>query len=300
MAAGLGFKTFSTGDVLSATDVNGYLMQGILVFASAAARDAAITAPAEGQFAYLKDTNVTTYYTGSAWANVDTTGMTNPMTTTGDTIYSSSGSTPARLGIGTAGQVLQVNSGATAPEWTTPAGGGAAFYPPKRTGFFLSTPCSTYGTVTPTNQRTYFLPIFLPTGTLNRISCATTGTFSGTATVRLGIYNADANNLPSTVLLDAGTVNCTSSTTVYNITISQAITEGFYWLAFNSQTNASTNHFEGPTGSIASVNTLNMRFSDTTGQSCVGVVQSGVSGAFGTFSYSDVTADAPIIFVRQA
>jgi hypothetical protein len=50
--------------------------------------------------------------------------MTNPMTTTGDTIYSSSGSTPARLGIGTAGQVLRVNSGATAPEWATPASSG--------------------------------------------------------------------------------------------------------------------------------------------------------------------------------
>jgi hypothetical protein len=122
MAAGLGFKTFSTGDVLSATDVNGYLMQGILVFASATARDAAITAPAEGQFAYLKDTNVTTYYTGSAWANVDTTGMTNPMTTTGDTIYSSSGSTPARLGIGSTGDVLTVAAGV--PSWAAPAGGG--------------------------------------------------------------------------------------------------------------------------------------------------------------------------------
>jgi len=124
MAAGLGFKTFNTGDVLSAADVNGYLMQGVLVFADATARDAAITSPQEGQFAFLKNTNVTTYYTGSAWANLDTTGMTNPMTTTGDTIYSSSGSTPARLGIGTAGQVLQVNSGATAPEWATPAAGG--------------------------------------------------------------------------------------------------------------------------------------------------------------------------------
>jgi hypothetical protein len=124
MAAGLGFKTFTTGEVLTAADTNGYLMQGILVFASATARDAAITSPQEGQFAYLKDTNVTTYYTGSAWANVDTTGMTNPMTTTGDIIYSSSGSTPARLGIGTAGQVLKVNSGATAPEWAAPAGGG--------------------------------------------------------------------------------------------------------------------------------------------------------------------------------
>jgi hypothetical protein len=54
----------------------------------------------------------------------DATGMTNPMTTTGDVIYSSSGSTPARLGLGTAGQVLKVNSGATAPEWGTAAAAG--------------------------------------------------------------------------------------------------------------------------------------------------------------------------------
>jgi hypothetical protein len=119
MAAGLGFKDFVTGEVLTAADVDGYLMQGVWVFASAAARDAAVTSPQEGNFAYLKDTNVTTYYTGSAWANLDTTGMTNPMTTTGDTIYSSSGSTPARLGIGSTGQVLTVAGGV--PSWATPA-----------------------------------------------------------------------------------------------------------------------------------------------------------------------------------
>jgi hypothetical protein len=122
MAAGLGFKDFTTGEVLTANDVDGYLMQGVWVFASAAARDAAVTSPQEGNFAYLKDTNVTTYYTGSAWANLDTTGMTNPMTTTGDTIYSSSGSTPARLGIGSTGQVLTVAGGI--PSWATAAGGG--------------------------------------------------------------------------------------------------------------------------------------------------------------------------------
>jgi hypothetical protein len=48
--------------------------------------------------------------------------MTNPMTTTGDTIYSSSGSTPARLGIGSTGQVLTVAAGV--PSWATPASGG--------------------------------------------------------------------------------------------------------------------------------------------------------------------------------
>jgi hypothetical protein len=51
-----------------------------------------------------------------------TTGMTNPMTTTGDIIYSSSGSTPARLGIGTSGQVIGIAAGV--PAWTTPAAGG--------------------------------------------------------------------------------------------------------------------------------------------------------------------------------
>jgi hypothetical protein len=55
------------------------------------------------------------------WA-ADSAGMTNPMTTTGDTIYSSSGSTPARLGIGSTGQILTVAGGV--PTWATPAGGG--------------------------------------------------------------------------------------------------------------------------------------------------------------------------------
>ena len=55
----------------------------------------------------------------------DSAGMTNPMTTTGDTIYSSSGSTPARLGIGSTGQVLTVSGGL--PAWSTPATGGASW-----------------------------------------------------------------------------------------------------------------------------------------------------------------------------
>jgi hypothetical protein len=49
-------------------------------------------------------------------------GMVNPMTTTGDTIYSSSGSTPARLGIGSTGNVLTVAGGV--PTWSAPASGG--------------------------------------------------------------------------------------------------------------------------------------------------------------------------------
>jgi len=71
MAAGLGFKTFATGDVLTAADANGYLAsQVVMVFADAAARTSAITSPQEGMISYLKDTNSTQYYSGSAWATI--------------------------------------------------------------------------------------------------------------------------------------------------------------------------------------------------------------------------------------
>ena len=81
MAAGLGFKTFTTGEVLTSADVNGYLMQGILVFATEAARNSAITSPQEGQFAFTKDTNSLWYYTGSAWAASGATGDIEGITT---------------------------------------------------------------------------------------------------------------------------------------------------------------------------------------------------------------------------
>lgn len=50
--------------------------------------------------------------------------MNNPMTTAGDVLYGGASGAPTRLAVGTAGQVLTVNAGATAPEWAA-AGAGA-------------------------------------------------------------------------------------------------------------------------------------------------------------------------------
>lgn len=52
--------------------------------------------------------------------------MNNPMTTQGDTLHGGASGTPTRLAKGTAGQVLTMNAGATAPEWATPSSGGSA------------------------------------------------------------------------------------------------------------------------------------------------------------------------------
>ena len=75
--AGAGFKTWSTGDVLTASDLNTYVMQqSIMVFATATARDAALTSPSDGMFAYTTTTPADTlsYYNGSSWVAVDLAG----------------------------------------------------------------------------------------------------------------------------------------------------------------------------------------------------------------------------------
>jgi hypothetical protein len=80
--AGAGYKLFATGDVLTAAQVNTYLMQQTtMVFASSAARTTALSGViAEGMLSYLTDTNALQYYDGAAWQDVsnpgDITGVT--------------------------------------------------------------------------------------------------------------------------------------------------------------------------------------------------------------------------------
>ena len=71
--AGAGFRTFAVGEVLTANNVNTYLMQqSVMVFASAAARSSGITAPSEGMVTYLSDSNTMWYYSGTAWVEIVT------------------------------------------------------------------------------------------------------------------------------------------------------------------------------------------------------------------------------------
>lgn len=69
MPAG-GFKTFVAGEILTSADTNDFLMQGVLVFADATARDAAITSPVEGQFVFRTDDDVLEFYDGTEFVEV--------------------------------------------------------------------------------------------------------------------------------------------------------------------------------------------------------------------------------------
>jgi hypothetical protein len=64
-------KVFTSGEVLSASDVNAYLQdQSIMTFAGTAARGSAISSPTEGMLTYLSDTNKFEYWNGTSYVQL--------------------------------------------------------------------------------------------------------------------------------------------------------------------------------------------------------------------------------------
>ena len=78
-----GYREFQTGEVLTAANVNDFLMeQSVMKFADSSARDTALgtavggsNALREGMVAYLDDTNEVLKYDGTAWAIIGPAGI---------------------------------------------------------------------------------------------------------------------------------------------------------------------------------------------------------------------------------
>ncbi|MFA5149152.1 MAG: hypothetical protein WC491_08530 [Candidatus Omnitrophota bacterium] len=79
--------------------------------------DAAETPAAGTLVIYAKSDSIFYYKDDAGVERGLTEGMANPMTTAGDIVYGGVDGEATRLAKGTAGQVLTMNSGATAPEW---------------------------------------------------------------------------------------------------------------------------------------------------------------------------------------
>jgi hypothetical protein len=68
--AGLGRKTFSPGEVLTSANVQGYLMdQMVMVFSGTATRNTAIPSPSAGMVSYSTAYGLVVY-NGTSWVTV--------------------------------------------------------------------------------------------------------------------------------------------------------------------------------------------------------------------------------------
>jgi hypothetical protein len=122
-------KKFADAEILTADDVNTYLMdQAVLVFENAEARDLAFstvdpalpTRGTGGRLCYLKSTAVIQYWNGTLW--VDSSSFTTP----DDSITNAKVKTDAaialsKLASGTSGQIIVANAGGV-PTYVTLSG----------------------------------------------------------------------------------------------------------------------------------------------------------------------------------
>jgi hypothetical protein len=158
------------------------------------------------------------------------------MTTKGDLLTEDASSVLTRLAVGANDTVLTADSStATGLKWAT-AGGVAPLLIPINSGKYIKGfQIAALNQAGAGQNTTYYIPIYLAGTTYDRIGFKTGASQSTSATVRLGIYNVGANNKPTTLVLDAGTVSASAANTVYEITISQTLNAGYYYLALNSQ-----------------------------------------------------------------
>jgi hypothetical protein len=123
---GTGFSSYAVGDLLYANTTTTLAKLPDVATGNALISGGVSTAPTWGKI------GLTTHVSGILPIANGGTGATtkaaafnalSPMSTAGDVIYGGVSGAGTALAIGAAGQVLTVNSGATAPQWSTPTTG---------------------------------------------------------------------------------------------------------------------------------------------------------------------------------
>lgn len=162
-----------------------------------------------------------------------------------------------------------------------------------RSGRYYGTPVSSVSTGSLTDGRMIVSPFpVVKTTALDRIAVDVT-TLAAATVMRLGIYGSTANGDPGTLVVEAGTVDV-STTGNKELTIAQTLSPGLYWLAAVAQGGAPV--VRVATGPImAGDSSLSTAFTQTR---CAYSV-TGTSGALPSSpAYATIDSAFPRVLVR--
>lgn len=171
-------------------------------------------------------------WSGSAWAAF-VSGMTNPMTTSGDVIYGGASGTPTRLGVGSNGQVLTLVAGV--PAWVTGGQSGMATSAATTNDFpFYTGPGGYTSSAVNSTTRTQFNLVYLDsplTFTDIVIACRTA---SAATSVDIGIYNFLGAGKPGTCVASANLATTATGRVAVTLGAPVTINPGLYYVAWHS------------------------------------------------------------------
>jgi hypothetical protein len=182
---------------------------------------------------------------------------------------------------GSGGTTLYVKeSGSGNTGWVAYGSGASLPQLRLRSGLYYPVPQGPVTTTSPALNNLRVAPLLVPfTVTLNSIAIEVTTAGAAGAVLRLGILSDDGTGYPGALLLDAGTVDATT-TGVKSIAISQALTPGVYWIGVVPQGAISTVRAVASPMLGVGAETASL----ASGNACSGYQQNSVSGALGAFT----------------
>ena len=142
------------------------------------------------------------------------------------------------------------------------SGGSASFYYPTGTDHILiPTHLDTLAaTLTMANGTAVGIPVYFEKGqTLSALIIEVTTAQAGTG-IKMAMYSANANGTPNALLVDAGTIDC-STTGIKTLVISTAVSKGMYWLVLKSDSNTVVIRGVAPTNISCFLGTLTTNMS---------------------------------------